>query len=173
MELIEYLQNHFYLKEQLLSLCNLGQEEFTSYQNTFVMPKASYTLVLDLQCHSFFGAHSESQNREFYAKGYVSWLKNLQSQSNPEQVFTLFKKRYLDTVYQLKSIGHACSGRKMNKGLSTHIENEWKHFIDGTYGLCTKSGLPEDIARKELASIEIKELTNEENYGRIVGLSAL
>ncbi|WP_226644358.1 DUF6058 family natural product biosynthesis protein [Microbulbifer variabilis] len=167
MELIEYLHNHFYRKEELLSLSGIGLEEFTNYQNALVMPKASYTLALGLQCHSFFGTHNESHNREFYAKGYVSWLKDLRLQNNPKQIFDLFKTRYNDTIYQLNSIGHTCSDIRMNKGLAIHIENEWKHFIDGTYGLCTKSGLPEDIARKELASIEIKELTKEENLEKI------
>ncbi|WP_444910795.1 DUF6058 family natural product biosynthesis protein [Microbulbifer sp. TRSA005] len=172
MELIEYLQSHFYSKEELLSLSGLRQEEFVNYQNALVMPKASYTLVLGLQCHSFFGTHNESHNQEFYAKGYVSWLKDLRLQNNPKQIFDLFKTRYTDTIYQLNSIGHSCSDIKMNKGLTTHIESEWKHFIDGTYGLCTKSGLPEDIARKELASLVIKELTKEGNLSRI-GLQKL
>lgn len=32
-------------------------------------------------------------------------------------------------------------------------------FLNGIYGLCTKSGLPEDIAAKEFAIIEINELS--------------
>jgi len=39
----------------------------------------------------------------------------------------------------------------------THLAAEWRHFLDGTYGLCTVSGLPEDIAAKELAIALIRE----------------
>jgi hypothetical protein len=52
---------------------------------------------------------------------------------------------------------------KLNAGIETHLRDEWGHFLSGTYGLCTRSGLPEDIAAKELAICVIKELTAQEN----------
>jgi aminoglycoside/choline kinase family phosphotransferase len=42
-----------------------------------------------------------------------------------------------------------------------HIAVEWGHFLDGTYGLCTRSGLPEDIAAKEAAIVLIRELSSQ------------
>ncbi len=48
----------------------------------------------------------------------------------------------------------------MTTELNQHIKEEWSHFINGVYGLYTKSGLPEDIAAKELS--ELNELTSDE-----------
>lgn len=52
---------------------------------------------------------------------------------------------------------------KPGAGLDAHLEDEWGHLLAGTYGLCTRSGLPEDIAAKELAICVIKELTGDAN----------
>jgi hypothetical protein len=46
----------------------------------------------------------------------------------------------------------------MNSEFNNHLKQEWSYFIDGTYGLCTRSGLPEDIAAKEFSILEISEL---------------
>ncbi|RLM48934.1 hypothetical protein DVK02_18430, partial [Halobellus sp. Atlit-31R] len=48
-------------------------------------------------------------------------------------------------------------------GLAAHLREEWSHFLAGTYGLCTRCGLPEDIAAKELAICIIRELTATDN----------
>ncbi|MCJ8295556.1 MAG: DUF6058 family natural product biosynthesis protein, partial [Colwellia sp.] len=40
-----------------------------------------------------------------------------------------------------------------------HINEEWYLFLSGIYGLCTKTGLPEDIAAKEFSILEINELS--------------
>ena len=48
---------------------------------------------------------------------------------------------------------------RLGAGLEAHFGDEWGHFLAGTYGLCTRSGLPEDIAAKELAVCVIRELT--------------
>jgi hypothetical protein len=62
-----------------------------------------------------------------------------------------------------------------------HIGAEWRHFLDGTYGLCTRSGLPEDIAAKEAAITLIRALTasgtpqglDEEARGRLAAAVGL
>ncbi len=54
----------------------------------------------------------------------------------------------------------------MNEGLEQHIKEEWQHFLEGTYGLCTKSGLPEDIAAKEIAIYQINEILEQDENKR-------
>ncbi|TOM85193.1 DUF6058 family natural product biosynthesis protein, partial [Vibrio parahaemolyticus] len=43
-------------------------------------------------------------------------------------------------------------------GLNEIIMEDWEHFLQGTYGLCTQTGLPEDIAAKGFAVEQIKAL---------------
>lgn len=163
MELITYLNKYYLTKDELLEGAKISAEQFTEYQRAGVMPKCSYTLTLDLASESFFGPHQEKQTIEYYARGYLAWLGMLQATENKEAPYVLFSQRYEAAINALKEQGHQSDNAKVNQGLEKHIQEEWGYFIDGIYGLCTKTGLPEDIAAKELAIIQIEGLiTNTE-----------
>lgn len=169
MELLNYLNTHFLSEHALLAQANITFETLEHYQALGIMPKASYRVNVTLNCDSFFGVWDDTQPMRFYATGYVSWLERvllplISSMKGAEshlkgEVYAVFMARYTQTIHKLKGLGHTSNSPKINAGLHQHIEQEWTHFLDGTYGLCTLSGLPEDIAAKELAIIEINELS--------------
>lgn len=158
MPLLQYLANHFFTLEQLLEYSQLSLSDFRDWQQQQLMPKASYTLDVAITCQSFFGEHQQTEQQEYYAKGYASWLGIIVSLPDKTSIYQIFKQRYQRTIAQLKQQGHVSDADKMNQGLAQHIKQEWQYFLDGTYGLCTLSGLPEDIAKKEFAIVQIKEL---------------
>ena len=158
MELIQYLNSNFLTKQELLDISKVTNEDFLSYQQQKLMPTYSYKLDLNITSDSFFGLHNEEQTVEYYAKGYSSWLAIIQSLKSADDVYSVFSKRYTKTIKRLQENGHSSNNPKINSELNNHIKDEWQHFLSGIYGLCTKSGLPEDIAAKEFSIIEIKEL---------------
>jgi hypothetical protein len=157
-ELIKYLNDHFFTKQELLDISKVTVKELSKYQESGVMPKCSYRLSLNLESDSFFGLHKAEQEIEYYAKGYSSWLAIIQALDSEEDVYSLFVSRYKAAIENLKIQGHSSENAKLKSELNNHIEQEWEHFLNGVYGLCTKSGLPEDIAAKEFSIIEINEL---------------
>jgi uncharacterized small protein (DUF1192 family) len=157
--LINYLKDNFLTLQALLDWVKIDESELRQYQDANIMPKASYRLTVDLNCDSFFGPHKESQILEYYAKGYASWLGMIKSLKDERLIYGEFARRYRDAIALLQSQGHSSANPKMSSALPQHIEAEWGHFIQGIYGLCTRSGLPEDIAAKELAIVQITELT--------------
>ncbi|MEW6984507.1 DUF6058 family natural product biosynthesis protein [Colwelliaceae bacterium 6471] len=159
MELTHYLNKNFLSKKQLLDTTKVTKKEFRQYQKQGVMPKHSYRINLTLECDSFFGPHLESQAIEYYAKGYTSWLAIIQSLKTTEAIYEVFYQRYANEIERLKTLGHHVDSEKLNVDFDLHVQEEWLQFINGIYGLCTKTGLPEDIAAKEFAIIEIHELT--------------
>ncbi len=122
------------------------------------MPRCSYRLRLNYTSESFFGSHKTEQAVEYYAKGYSSWLGIVQSLGSVKAVYEVFATRYSTAIEALKRKGHTSKNANINAELYRHIQQEWCFFLDGTYGLCTDSGLPEDIAAKEFSIIEINEL---------------
>lgn len=158
MELIKYLNDKFFTKQELLEISKVSERDFSKYQENRVMPTCSYKLCLNLESDSFFGLHKSEQEIEYYAKGYASWLAIIQSVDSMDVVYSIFVKRYKAAIEYLRDKGHSSGSVKLNSELDDHIEQEWKYFLDGVYGLCTKSGLPEDIAAKEFSIIEINEL---------------
>lgn len=166
MELIKYLSTHFLTRQELIDLAKISEDELQRFQEEKRMPKSSYKISLKLTCDSFFGEHNEQDSLEYYAKGSLAWIGILQSTDNAEEAFEIFSNRYKQTVKTLKQQGYQPSDTKLNEGLEQHIKEEWQHFLDGIYGLCTKSGLPEDIAAKEIAISQINEILEQDENKR-------
>lgn len=163
MELVTYLNDNFLTLTELLTATEMKLSTFRGFQDQRLMPKASYVVDLQLSSDSFFGHHSETHNLEYYAKGYVSWLGIIEALKDPKKIYSVFTERYKSTMSWLKDQGYDCVDVKENISIDKHIREEWDNFIDGTYGLCTKSGLPEDIAKKEIAILNINALSENKN----------
>ena len=162
MELINYLNNNFHTKQTLLKLCDISSEELLRLQIQQITPKCSYKIKFSVNCDSFFGDYDNQEVTEYYAKGTVEWLK-LVKKSSSEHAFTIFSERYQRQLKQLQKQGFNSIEEKLNGDIVQYLKEEWQHFLNGTYGLCTQSGLPEDIASKALAIIEINRLINFDN----------
>ncbi len=160
MELVDYLSRYFLTTQQLVEGSKVSTNELADYQDRGIMPRPSYQLKMTIDANSFFGKHTEQHAIEYYPKGYLSWLGLLQINHTPQSVYQIFCKRYQSTIAELKTQGHCTNDPKLGNQLDNHIKDEWQHFLDGTYGLCTRSGLPEDIAAKEFAISQINELTS-------------
>jgi len=158
MDLINYLNENYYSKQQLLDLAKISESELLYLQEKKVMPTCSYKLTLNYSSYSFFGEYSNENEIEYYAKGYLSWIGMLKATTELESIFSIFSQRYSKSISDLKNAGYTSSNAKLNSDFDSHIMNEWEHFLNGIYGLCTKSGLPEDIAGKELAVLQISEM---------------
>jgi len=148
MELIRYLEANYLSEEQLLSASGLHAAELADLQARKLMPQPSYTLQLDIACDSYFGAHAEQAGTRYYAQGYVAWTGTVRALAHEEDGFRVFAGRYLARLEALGGAAHR-----------PDLREEWRHFLSGTYGLCTRSGLPEDIAAKELAAATIRSLS--------------
>ncbi len=157
MDLINYLNENYYTKQQLLDLTKISEAELSYFQEKKVMPTRSYKLSLNYSSDSFFGEFNNQNEIEYYAKGYSSWIGMLKVTANLQDIFPIFSQRYAKSISELKEAGFTSKNAKVNSNLELHIEEEWGHFLNGIYGLCTKSGLPEDIAGKELAVLQISE----------------
>lgn len=175
--LLEYLQENFYTRRELLAGSKVDLSHFLAWQHAACMPLPSYRLDVRIDCLSFFGEHEEVQQLEFYAKGYVTWLDFLAtlapSEFLPQQAYAAFRQRYQartlelfeEGIQPLKFGGQA--GRIDPDALDEHIASEWASFLKGTYGLCTRSGLPEDIAGKEMATLVIDEITDRQRKAKL------
>jgi hypothetical protein len=167
MELIHYLNQHFLTRAQLLARCAIEPGQLQQWQERRMMPRASYRLRLDILCDSFFGEHREQVAAEFYATGCIAWAGVLRPLGSEREAFAVFARRYRARLEQLAASGLGCPD-----GLATdaHLAAEWAAFLDGTYGLCTVSGLPEDIAAKDLAIALIREADDRARLRRCVDL---
>lgn len=158
MELIRYLEHHFFTREQLLAASGASDAELAAWQSARMMPRASYTLRLAIDCNSVFGPHAEQVTTEYYAKRYVEWIAALRTLGSETGAYAVFSMRYRQHLARLEATALGPMPAALHG--DEHIMAEWEHFLQGTYGLCTVSGLPEDIAAKEAAIALVRELEN-------------
>ncbi|MCS0613651.1 DUF6058 family natural product biosynthesis protein [Massilia kyonggiensis] len=151
MELIDYLRTHFLTREQLLAACATDTAHLDAFAAAGTMPAPSYRLRVRIDCASFFGDHAETHALDWFAKGDVEWLRML-LEGEPDP-YARFAARYRAALDALPLRGLEAT--------DAHLRSEWQHFLAGTYGLCTRTGLPEDIAAKELAIHVIRTLTDD------------
>jgi hypothetical protein len=157
MELIRYLERHFFSREQLVEQSGITADELDTLQRRGMVPLPSYRLRLDIACDSFFGAHSEHAAIDYYARGYTAWIGEMLTLDGSAQARHAFAQRYRARLAQLAAAGITARERQLDD--EAQVEAEWNAFLAGTYGLCTVSGLPEDIAAKEMAIAVIQEIT--------------
>jgi hypothetical protein len=151
MELIDYLHTHFLTRAQLLAACATDGARLDAFTAAGTMPAPSYRLQVRIDCVSYFGEHAEAHSLDWFAQGYVEWLRMLLE--GADDPYALFAARYRAALAALPLSG--------TEATDAHLRSEWQHFLAGTYGLCTRSGLPEDIAAKELAIRIIRALTDD------------
>lgn len=163
MTLLAYLDQHLITRAELLRVADLNDAELSRLQTLGAVPMPSYRLALAIGCESFFGTHQEHAEREYYAAGCAAWIAAVGATREPPQ--HIFERRYRARLFALHAEGFT-TGHQRRNDLGEHLRDEWKYFLDGTYGVCTKTGAPEDIAAKELAVTIIQALT--ENRGEQV-----
>lgn len=155
MELIAYLHTHFLTRAQLLAACAADGARLDAFTAARTMPAPSYRLKVRIDCTSYFGAHAGDHATDWYARGYVDWLRMLlDGSADPYALFAARYRAALDAQPLYRTVPAAALAAE------PHLRGEWTHFIAGTYGLCTRSGLPEDVAAKELAIHVIRASTD-------------
>jgi hypothetical protein len=142
MHLTTYLNRHF------LEASSIDGVLLAGLQQRGMAPAPAYRLRIAIECDSFFGAHSESCDAHYYASGTPAWLADVAGLPDGAAAYALFAQRYRDRV---AALGAAARSEE-------YLIEEWRHFLEGTYGLCSRDGLPETIADKEVAAANIKGL---------------
>ena len=156
MELIDYLHTHFLTRAQLLAACATDGARLDAFTTAGTMPAPSYRLRVRIDCTSFFGPHAEDHAIDWHARGNTDWLHMLLA--GVDDPYACFAARYRSALETLDLYRAAPMPALL---ADAHVREEWDHFIAGTYGLCTRTGLPEDIAAKELAIRVLRSLTED------------
>ena len=139
-DLLDYLSRHFLTEARLLTAAALDAPTLHDLQSRRLTPLPSYRLRMDVQCQSFFGLHAEQHALHFYPQETPAWLAAVRELAGEREAFDLFARR------------HQARLDLLDAAAQPDLHDAWRSFLDGTYGLCTRTGLPEDIAAKEWAA---------------------
>lgn len=152
MDDLTYLQANFLDQKQLCEMACISPEKLEELIEKELIPKPSYTIESRWTITSPLGDKAElSEITKYFPKSTTSLIQ--QNINRDSAAFKAeMKSRYIQTVLD----------NDMNKRtyqteaeLDEVFETQWKHYINGVYGICTLSSTAEEIAKKDIAVSEL------------------
>ena len=163
MKLLDYLQANFLTVEELLDQTGIDLDRLRELQQKECMPACSYRLSNAIVCKSPIKTFDKETETEYYARGYKTWLSCVSFHADSMHSFQEFGSRYMEQVKLLLQDELRNYAVPWLSAPTEYLQMEWNHFLAGTYGVCTRNGLPEQIATKELAAARVSEIVSCEN----------
>ncbi|HGY1165007.1 TPA: DUF6058 family natural product biosynthesis protein [Citrobacter braakii] len=171
MELIdEYLNLNFISEGDFLVQNKCSHSDLLRWQENKILPTASYTTNNNAKITSFFGTFDFNSVEKWYPIGLCEWVCQIKDvHENPSSLKDIFFKRYKNKINELNLCGLSDCIYKNESEFSVLLESEWQHFLNGTYGVCTKDSSPEHIAVKDMTIRIIDRVTNKQRKESVLG----
>lgn len=153
--LLNYLYQEYLETSEFCKLANIQPAELSSLQKAKIMPNASYNLDINLHAKSYVAQKIENKCYQFYRKSQLIWLTIIDQRNilTEEAAQQYFKTQYEMAVadFLLSELAkNVCKNYPQSQWGLSPIDETWQHFLDGTYGLCTRSGMPNEIFLKQI-----------------------
>ncbi|NRA89390.1 MAG: hypothetical protein HRU28_18830 [Rhizobiales bacterium] len=153
--LLNYLYENYFEKSEFCNAANINLSQLGALESANLTPKASYILEVGLHVKSFIAAHEEQQIYQFYLKGQLVWLKQIEQKNISTENGA---RHYFETQYNLAIDKFLESDLGQNivqiypqtEWDLTEYNAIWREFLAGTYGLCTRTGSPDQIFLKHV-----------------------
>ncbi|AUH53278.1 hypothetical protein CXB49_22070 [Chromobacterium sp. ATCC 53434] len=149
--LLDYLNTCCLSESQLLFRCGLTPERLEALQREGRAPLPSYRLRCAGAVTSFFGEHALEGELAWYPQAMAEWLIAAEH-ADAAALRAHFERRYRAELARLTEQGLAVEP-------AGGLDEEWAHFLAGTYGVCTRHGRVEQIAAKGAMVALIDRLT--------------
>ncbi len=179
--ILNYLLNHYCSLDQLVESSPCNAEEIDAWINAGCLPDHSYCIDTTGAIHSFFGAFSApdiaisavAPECRYFNPSHVEKLQALCTATKDlEQLSGLlmqtFFDNYTDTLSKLKAgqfgmHDYIDAQGRTQPAITELLNSEWQYYLQGVYGLCTRTTSTPEIAIKEASIRKINFLTNDLN----------
>ena len=161
-ESLDYIAAHFLTLGDLEAWTGVPTDTIVSYIVHRCIPRESYTVTRLAEIESFFGHVSGAREAvRYYAPSHVQWVLDTSRAARLQPLAQIAATRQeafcRDYIQEARRIG---ADLLRPDELETLAQREYESWLDGTYGLCTRTATATDIARKEISILRIKRITN-------------
>lgn len=159
--LLDYLHTYFMSEPQLLFRCGLAPERLAELQREGRAPLPSYKVRCAGAVTSYFGERALDGELAWYPQAMAEWLIEAEH-ADAATLRARFERRYRAELARL-----AEQGLPMVEPIGG-LDEEWAHFLAGTYGVCTRDGRVEQIAAKSALVVLIDKLTERQTRASLL-----
>jgi len=168
---IDYITENFLTLEKLATLSKVPVEQLREMMAANCLPGPAYEVTGHYTVRSIFGEHQETVCRAYYPKSHVVKAQAIAANSDgySKQNAALrqaFYRDYKKILVTKKAVDFGLehlfdeAGQVKGDAADKLLASEWQHYLDGTYGLCTRGASVEEIAMKETMIAKIIYLTD-------------
>ncbi|MFZ6777067.1 DUF6058 family natural product biosynthesis protein [Undibacterium sp. Ji83W] len=175
-ELQLYLNTHFLNKAQFAAACAISEAELNDLLAAQILPDPSYVVSEKATINSAVFGESDAADTvagDYFRDTHITWCnraKQLVAEHGwaaaPELMKQEFMRDYIAALTELNaSVWHLqdcfeADGTANTTGLMKNAESHWKHFLLGTFGICTANPVSAaEIARKGVLQEKLSHLT--------------
>jgi len=169
MSSIDYIIENFITIEELARLSDVRVEQLREMVAANCLPGPAYEVKGDYKVQSIFGEHQETVCRAYYPKSHIAKAQAISANSDTyseqnEALRQAFYRDYKNNLVSKNAIDFGLenlfdeAGRVAGAAADKLLASEWQHYLDGTYGLCTRRATADDIAIKEIMVAKITHL---------------
>ena len=151
-DLLDYLRRHFLAEPELLARSGVSLDTLRGWQRAGAAPWPSYRLTLAGEAASCMGSAALSAESAWYPRGMLCWLgQALALDGEPERLRAGFESAWREGLAALELPPAEAE---------PDLAAVWRDFLAGSYGVCTRAGLPGEVAQKEALVLLIDALTD-------------
>lgn len=170
MDSYTYITSHFLTYEELEKRSGFDRSHIDAMIEAGCLPGPAYKIQASLSISSFFGEYPESEEVLYFPESHVAKIKSIGAMEPPLEDMAKLLRHEFEEIYRAileqqqayqYGLGNLFSKHNIVEGSAaeTFLDSEWRHYLDGTYGVCTRSASFEEIALKEVMIAKIKTLT--------------
>jgi len=165
-DVTHYIAANFMTLTALAEHCSCSTDSVLTWISQECLPGPSYTVSSSHEIHSFFGTRSTVAGRHQYFPlshiDLVARLQRLGVDHEASSIRDLLRSEFvMEYSTSIKAQSAWTHGLFDAQELPRLAEQEWHHWLNGTYGLCTKRSTAADIAIKEACVRELQHLVGD------------
>ncbi|MBP2618850.1 DUF6058 family natural product biosynthesis protein [Chryseobacterium jejuense] len=165
MKNIEYIRLHYVEKYDLLRLTAIDIDFLNFLLNEKLIPAASYVVESEVKILSPLGDETnENIKEEYFGKHILSLIEGFKKNTLQSTEFKQrFKENFKNVLLEHKDRNFAYgnifdeNSNLIEELFEHYFDNEWDHYCNGIYGICTLNATEKEIVEKEII---VKKLIN-------------
>lgn len=177
---LKYLNDRFLTLDEVSRESGVSSEEIVEGIDKKLLPQPSYKLARVSEISSPLGdSYRVEETILYFPHSYVDLVRQ-SSKGHQETFKSDFIAEMKDHLLGHSGKDYAYDGAMKDPAkLNAELENEWEHYCNGIYGICTLNASPQEIIEKEIAVKKLIALLNahrseelpdqKENLSQIVG----
>ncbi|UTW59478.1 hypothetical protein KFE96_03990 [Kordiimonas sp. SCSIO 12603] len=173
-----YIKSNYLTLEDVAVRSGISDARLIEMIEAGCLPHAAYRLEQTYEVSSIFGQHNHRESKGYYPYSHVEKAAALLEKNKSWDELAIEEKERFRSIYKVTLEEHRAAdfgmaeyfkkdGEAGGEAFEVFIASEWQHYLDGTYGLCTKTASAREIALKEVMIAKIKYLLTSETFSEI------